>query len=129
MTLSNDCPQRRSQQFTFLRRELLQKVASTAALLFVPRTQPVLEFPKKYGTPQFRIGDLVASDWLDEFDEPVIDFGEILGVRWLPEGHSGFSANSWVYYVYWTHSTCGASDSYPCYDGEPTEADQLRLAP
>ncbi|MEG4317696.1 MULTISPECIES: hypothetical protein [unclassified Microcoleus] len=96
---------------TFPRRELLQKIAS-AALLFVPR---------------FRIGDLVASDWVDEFDEDVVDFGEVLGLRWLPESHSGFPANSWVYYIYWTHSTCGADSCYPCYDGEPTGAEQLRL--
>ena len=113
--------------FTLPRRELLQKTASAALLCFAPRSQPAREFSTKYGTPQFRIGDLVAEDWLDEFDEQATDFGEILGVRWLPEGHSSFSANTWVYYIYWTHSTCGASFCYPCYDGEPTEAERLRL--
>lgn len=127
MTFLDDCLDGRSQHFTFPRRELLQKIASAALLFFVPRSEPVFEFPSKYPAPRFRTGDLVANDWVDEFDEDVVDFGEVLGVRWLPEGHSGFLANSWVYYIYWTHSSCGASSCYPCYDGEPTGADQLRL--
>ena len=117
----------RSQHFTFPRRELLQNIAAAALLFFVPRSQPACKFSTKYGTPQFRVGDLVVSDWVDEFDEHVVDFGEVLGARWLPEGHSGFPANSWVYYIYWTHSTCGLGYAYPCYDGEPTGADQLRF--
>lgn len=127
MPQPNGCPQGRSQEFTFFRRGFLQKAASAALLPFLPRSQPVDSFFGGRPLPQFKIGDLVAEDWLDEDDESATDFGEVLGIRWLPEGHSSFPANTWVYYVYWTHSTIGSASCYPCYDGEPTEARQLRL--
>jgi hypothetical protein len=84
-----------------------------------------------YPSPEFSIGDLVASDWEpDDDDAPeefVTDFGEILGMRWVPEP-DGYSlvSNTWVYFVRWTHSTCPDLLPEPCYDGEPTEASQLR---
>ncbi len=130
MTFLDDCLDGRSQHFTFPRRELSQKIASAALLFFVPRSQPVFEFPKKYPAPQFRIGDSVVSDGIDEddeVDEDLVDFGEVIGLQWLPEDYSGFPANSWVYYIYWTHSTYGVPSCYPCYDVEPTGADNLRL--
>ena len=127
MPHSADCPEGRSQLFTFARRDFLQKAASVALPFLVPRSQPVDSFFGGRPLPQFKIGDLVAEDWLDEDDEGATDFGEVLGVRWLPEGHSSSPANTWVYYVYWTHSTTGSTYCYPCYDGEPTEANQLRL--
>ena len=127
MTFLDDRLDGRSQLFTFARRDFLQKAASAALPFLIPRSQPVDSFFGGRPLPQFKIGDLVAEDWLDEYDENATDFGEVLGVRWLPEGHSSFPANTWVYYVYWTHSTTGSTYCYPCYDGEPTEADRLRL--
>ena len=134
-----DCPQGRSQHFTFARRELLQKFASATALFFlprpqqvVPRSQPADSFFGGRPLPQFKIGDLVAEDWINDSDdengedENYTEFGEVLGVRWSPEACSCYPANTWLYYIRWTHSTCPGY-SYPCYDGEPTEAKQLRL--
>jgi hypothetical protein len=119
--------QGRSQLFMFPRRDFLQKAVSAALPFLVPRSQPVDSFFGGRPLPQFKIGDLVVEDWLDEDDENATDFGEVLGIRWLPEGHSSFAANTWVYYIYWTHSTTGSTYCYPCYDGEATEADRLRL--
>lgn len=119
--------QGRSQHFTFFRRKFLQKAASAALPFVVSRSRSVNSFFGDRPLPQFKIGDLVAEDWLDEDDENATDFGEVLGIRWLPEGHSSFAANTWVYYIYWTHSTTGSTYCYPCYDGEATEADRLRL--
>ncbi|MEG4345531.1 hypothetical protein QUB70_19975 [Microcoleus sp. A003_D6] len=128
MTFLDDCLCGRSQLFTFARRDFLQKAASVALPFLVPHTQSVDCFFAGRPLPRFKIGDLVAEDWLDDDDdEESTDFGEVLGVRWLPEKHSSFAANTWVYYVCWTHSTTGSTCCYPCYDGEPTEADRLRL--
>ncbi|MEG4857753.1 hypothetical protein QUB75_09000 [Microcoleus sp. K1-B6] len=130
MPLSADCPNGRSQLLMFPRRELLQKIASAALLFFVPRIQPVT-LSKSYPSPAFNIGDLIASDWVDDDDEDApdsaTDFSEILGMRWLPESESGLAANTWVYFVRWTHTTSGLDYLYPCYDGEPTMASGLRL--
>lgn len=127
MPTSARFPDGRSQVFTFPRRDFLQKAASAALPFLVPRSKPVDSFFGGRPLPQFKIGDLVAEDWLDEYDEDATDFGEVLGVRWLPEKQSSFPANTWVYYVYWTHSSTGSAYCYPCYDGEPTGAEQLRL--
>ena len=124
------------QTFVFPRRELLKNWAAIASLLLLPRTQPqpapVEPQPSvtksSYPSPEFKIGDLIASDWEGEFGEDYIDFGEILGVCYLPEAQSIFPANTWVYYVNWTHSNCGADYYYPCYDGEPSCGSELRLA-
>jgi hypothetical protein len=132
MPTSARFPDGRSQVFTFPRRELLQSLASVALPLLIPRSQPVDSFFGGRPLPQFKIGDLVAEDWINDSDdedgedEHYTEFGEVLGVRWLPEGHSCYPANVWLYYICWTHSTCPGY-SYPCYDGEPTEADRLRL--
>lgn len=114
----------------FPRRELLQKIASATLLFFVPRIQPVT-LSQSYPSPVFNIGDLIASDWVNDDDEEApdsaTDFGEILGMRRVLEAESGFSANTWVYFVRWTHSTIGAYSFYPCYDGEPSRECDLRL--
>ena len=127
MTISSDYPQGRSQHFTFPRRELLQRLASAALLCLLPCPQPATHL-KRLPEPEFAIGDLIASDWEpDDDDAPdsVTDFGEVLGMRWLPEAESSFvAAKTWVYFVRWTHSTIGASS---CYDGEPSRACDLRL--
>ena len=109
------------------RRELLAKSLVIGAASLLPESQ----FKSSYPPPEFKIGDLVASDWEpDDDDAPefATDYGEILGMRWLlnPEG-SWAPANTWVYYVCWTHGTCGSDTCYPCYDGEPTRACDLRL--
>ena len=131
MTLSDDCLDGRSQLLMFPRRELLQRLASATLLFFVPRIQSATFPLNGYPLPEFNIGDLIASDWGDGDDEDApdsaTDFGEILGMRWLPESESGLAANTWVYFVRWTHSTCGAYSCYPCYDGEPSRACDLRL--
>ena len=131
MTILGDCPVGRSQDFTFSRRGLLQGLASMALPFFVLRSQSVGSFFGDRPLPKFKIGDLVASDWEpddDDAPECATDFGEILGVRWLPEAEGSWSpAHTWVYYVYWTHSTCGCDISYPSYDGESTRECDLRL--
>lgn len=81
--------------------------------------------------PEFKIGDLVAYDWEpDDDDAPefATDFGEVMGMRWVPkpDGHCS-AVNTWVYYIRWTHSSCPDILSEPCYDGEPTYSSDLRL--
>jgi hypothetical protein len=55
------------------------------------------------------------------------EFGQVLGMRYLFEAQSSFPANSWVYYVNWTHSTTGLEFCYPNYDGEGSRESDLRL--
>lgn len=127
------CPDGRSQNFTFPRRELFQKVAA-ATLPFLVLRKPLVPPLNGRPLPKFNIGDLVASDWVDEFDEDVTDFGEVVGLCYLSEcdnffrERSGLRANDWAYYIYWTHSTCGPDISFPCFDGEAIAAQELRLA-
>jgi hypothetical protein len=113
--------------FAFSRRDLLRKLSAIGALSLLPKLQPKFSYP----SPEFNIGDLVASDWEpDDDDAPefATDYGEILGMRWMPEAEGNWTpAHTWVYYVYWTHGTCGSDICYPCYDGEPTRACDLRL--
>lgn len=127
------CPDGRSQHFTFFRRELFQKVvAATLPFIVLGKPSSTLSI-NGYPLPEFNIGDLIASDWAssddDDDDAPdfATDFGEVLGLRWLPESESGLEANTWLYFVRWTHSTCGAYSCYPCYDGEPSRGCDLRL--
>lgn len=115
------------QALTFPRRELPGKLLAIGATLLLPKRQPKSAYP----SPEFKIGDLIASDWEpdeedDDAPDSATDFGEVLGMRWLPERENGFEANTWVYYIWWTHSTCGGT-CYPCYDGEPTRGCDLRL--
>ncbi len=109
------------------RRELLAKSLALGAAALLPEPQS----KSKYPPPEFNIGDLVAADWEpDDDNAPKIatDYGEILGMRWLPEPEGSWAlAHTWVYYVYWTSGTCGSDICYPCYDGEPTRACDLRL--
>jgi hypothetical protein len=116
-----------SQNFALSRRELLGKSLAIGAVSLL--SEPQSKFP--YPPPEFKIGDLVASDWEpDDDDAPewATDFGEILGMRWLPQAEGTWSAaHTWVYYINWTHGTCGSDICYLCYDGEPTRACDLRL--
>jgi hypothetical protein len=116
-----------SQDSVLSRRDLLGKLSAIGAASLLPNPQ----FKSSYPSPEFKIGDLVASDWEpDDDDAPefATDYGEVLGMRWLlePDGIWA-SGNTWVYYVNWTHGTCGPSSCYPCYDGEPTRGCDLRL--
>jgi hypothetical protein len=115
------------QNSTLSRRELLGKSLAISAVSLLPKPQPKSSYPP----PEFKIGDLVASDWEpdeedDDAPDSVTDFGEVLGMRWLPEAESCFAAHTWVYYIWWTHSTCDGT-CYPCYDGEPTRGCDLIL--
>jgi hypothetical protein len=116
-----------SRNFARSRRELLGKSLAIGAVSLLPNLQPKSSYPP----PEFKIGDLVASDWEpDDDDAPELatDFGEIVGMRWLLEPESGWApANTWVYYVRWTHSNYGLDSCYPCSDGEPTRGCDLRL--
>jgi hypothetical protein len=118
-----------SQDSALSRRELLGKSLAIGAVSLLPKPQPKSSYP----SPEFKIGDLVASDWEpDEEDDDApdagTDFGEVLGMRYVlqPESSGWVTANTWLYYVLWTHSTSDAS-CYPCYDGEPTRGCDLRL--
>jgi hypothetical protein len=124
-----------SQNSVLSRRELLGKSLVIGAVSLLPKPQPkVPKFQPKssYPPPEFNIGDLVASEWEpDEEDDDAsdsgTDFGEVLGMRYVlhPESSGWATANTWLYYVLWTHSTSDAS-CYPCYDGEPTRGCDLR---
>jgi len=128
MPTSARFPDGRSQHFTFPRRELLQKAAALASLCLLPKSQPTSLYP----SPEFKIGDLVAQDWEpndDEAPEFATDFGEILGMRWIPEPDSYCSvANTWVYFVRWTHSTCPGCLPEPYCAGELTLSSDLLVA-
>jgi hypothetical protein len=118
-----------SQSSALSRRDLLGKLSAIGVVSLLPKPQPKALYP----SPEFKIGDLVASDWEpddDDDDAPewATDYGEVLGMRWLPEPEGSWaSANTWVYYINWTHGTCGSDICYPCHDGEPTRACDLRL--
>lgn len=119
------------------RRELLQGLVLAPLPFLAPRIRSFASPLSKYPPPEFAIGDLVATDWIDDENpdkpEPATDFGEVLGMRWVSENDVGVStyplpANSWVYYVNWTRSTIGCESCFPCYDGESIFECDLRLA-
>jgi len=113
--------------FKFSRRELPGKLFAIAGAFLLPeRRSEVLLAPTKV-QPKFKIGDLVAEDWLDEDDEVATEFGQVLGMAYFLKAQSCFEADTWVYYVNWTHSTCEADFAYPTYDQEPSRESDLRL--
>lgn len=114
MTISGDCPQGRSQDFTFLWRGLLQGLAPKVLPFLLPRTQP------QYGLTPFAIGDKVADHWIDEFEIEQIEYGEVMGVCWHPR------EQAWAYLVDWTHGTMPPY-AYPCFDGHLLIGGDLRL--
>jgi len=84
--------------------------------------------PHLYPLPKFKIGDLVADDWVDEFGQEITDFGEVRGICYLPEDDFDCPANTWIYFIYWIRTTsCNADFGYPCFSGEPMAGDKLRL--
>ena len=130
------------QNLTFSRRELPGKLFAIAGALLLPERQPkvlvtptevqpkpqpeVLVIPTEV-QPNFKIGDLVAEDWVNDDDEVETEFGQVLGMAYFKKAQSCFEANSWVYYVNWTHSTSDADFAYPTYDQEPSRESDLRL--
>jgi hypothetical protein len=116
------------QTLTFPRRELPGKLLALVLALLLPKPQrEALVTPTKV-QPKFKIGDLVAEDWLDEYDATATDFGQVLGMAYFQEAQQQyFEADSWVYYVNWTSSTSEAGFAYPTYDQEPSRESDLRL--
>ncbi len=115
------------QNSTFSRRELPGKLLAIAGALLLPeRRSEILVAPTEV-QPKFKIGDLVAEDWVNENDEIDTEFGQVLGMAYFKTAQSCFPANSWIYYVNWTHSTCEADFAYPTYDQEPSRESDLRL--
>lgn len=114
--------------FACSRRALPGKLFAIAgALLSAERRSKILAAPTEV-QPKFKIGDLVAEDWPGENDEVFTDFGQVLGMSYFKEAQQHyFEANSWVYYVNWTHSTSDAGFAYPTYDQEPSRESDLRL--
>jgi hypothetical protein len=116
--------------FACSRRELPGKLFAIGVALLLPERQPkVLVTPTKV-QPKFKIGDLVAEDWVndeDDDDKVETDFGQVLGMAYFQEARQYFEADSWVYYVNWTSSTSDAGFAYPTYDQEPSRESDLRL--
>jgi len=130
------------QNLTFSRRELPKKLFAIAGVLLLPKPQPeALVTPAEVQLkpqselqptptkvqPKFKIGDLVAEDWVNDDDEVNTEFGQVLGMAYFKKAQSCFEANSWVYYVNWTSSTSEADFAYPTYDQEPSRESDLRL--
>lgn len=116
------------QNVKFPRRELPGKLLAIGVALLLPERQSKILVSQTDTQPKFKVGDLVAEDWVDEFDQDATDFGEVMGMRWVLEPDSFSSTpKTWVYFVRWTHTTCGLDSLYPCYDGEPTRECDLRL--
>lgn len=133
MTFTQPLSSPGSQTFVSSRRSVLGKLVAVAVATAAAKrsAQLPLPLPGSYPLPEFAIGDLVAQDWEpddDEAPEFATDFGEILGMRWIPEPDGYCSvANTWVYYIRWTHSSCpGVLPESYC-DGEVTLASDLRL--
>lgn len=118
---------RDSQNFACSRRELPGKLFAIAVAIVASKRQPkVLLLPTEV-QPKFQMGDLVAEDWVNDDDEVNTEFGQVLGMAYFKKAQSCFEANSWVYYVNWTHSTSDADFAYPTYDQEPSRESDLRL--
>jgi hypothetical protein len=127
MTFSDGCPCGRSQFLTFPRRGFLQKTASVALLFLASRSQLIVAALKGRALPKFSLGDKVATNWSDDWGGHYLDFGEVVGLCYLPP------ENTWIYYVNWTHSNCTDDNirnpnHYPIFfEGESEITDRLRL--
>jgi hypothetical protein len=116
-----------SQNFACSRRELPGKLLAIAGAFLLPERRSEIPVTPTEMQPKFKIGDLVAEDWVNENDEIDTEFGQVLGMAYFKTAQSCFPANSWIYYVNWTHSTCEADFAYPTYDQEPSRESDLRL--
>jgi len=111
---------------THSRRDFLQGLSASLPFLF-PRSQPIKSFSSDRPAPKFCIGDLIAADWVDEFGEDIIEFGEVVGLCYLHEGGRSYPDNDWVYYIRWTHNTSDPdSPGFPCFEWEPSTGDDWR---
>lgn len=115
-----------SQNFVCSRRELPGKLLAIAGALLLPERRSKILAPTEV-QPKFKIGDLVAEDWLNEDDKLESEFGQILGMAYFKEAQRCYEGNTWVYYVNWTHSTSDADFAYPTYDQEASRECDLRL--
>lgn len=116
------------QNFACSRRALPGKLFAIAGAMLLPERRSEISVTPTEVQPEFKVGDLVAEDYADEFDKNATDFGEVRGMSYVPNSISGCSPNTWVYYVYWTRTTSGCDSSYPCYDDtQPVTRDRLRL--
>jgi hypothetical protein len=116
------------QNFACSRRELPGKLLAIGVALLLPERRSEILAISTEVQPKFKIGDLVAEDWVNDDDEVKTEFGQILGMAYLKEAQRNyFEANTWVYYVNWTHSTSDSDFAYPTYDQEPTRECDLRL--
>ena len=124
MTFTDDCPGGRSQDFTLPRRGFLYKAASVALLFLASRSQLIVAALSGRALPKFSLGDKVAAEWSDDWGGHYLDFGEVVGLCYLPP------ENTWIYYVNWTHDNCTDADIqkfYPVFDEESEITDRLRL--
>jgi hypothetical protein len=119
------------QKFACSRRELPGKLFAIGVALLLPERRSEVPAILTKVQPKFKIGDLVAEDWVndeDDDDKLETDFGQVLGMAYLQEAQQQyFEADSWVYYVNWTSSTSDAGFAYPTYDQEPSRESDLRL--
>jgi hypothetical protein len=127
MTFTEGRPSGRSQDFTLPRRGFLQKTASVALLFLASRSQLIVAALKGRALPKFSLGDKVATDWSDDWGGHYLDFGEVVGLCYLPP------ENTWIYYVNWTDTNCTDADIRNChrypvfFEGEAEITDRLRL--
>jgi hypothetical protein len=111
----------------FPRRGFLQKIASVALLFLASRSQLIVAALKGRALPKFSLGDKVATNWSDDWGGHYLDFGEVVGLCYLPP------ENTWIYYVNWTHTDCTDDNiynpnHYPIFfEGESEITDRLRL--
>ncbi len=103
----------RSQKSIFSRRKFFHKTASVLPLPIVLHRQPSIKLPDKYPAPPFQIGDIVADEWVDEFETKHCEVGEVVGLCWHPTNHR------WEYHINWIAGH-GPEMNYPCFDGHLT---------
>lgn len=71
-------------------------------------------FLSRLPAAEFAIGEIVASDWDDEFGVRQVEIGRVVGTCWHPRHQQ------WEYLVDWLKG-CGPSEAYPCFDGHLVE--------
>ena len=112
------------QNSALSRRDLLGKSVAIALAAAATRWLPkFVQLPQKYPVSPFQIGDIVADDWIDEFEVEQTEIGEVVGICWHPKNQR------WEYHVNWTGGTMPA-EYYPCYDERLTSHEvgaELRL--
>ena len=102
------------QTFALTRRELFVKSwAIAVAVAAAKRLPKFVQLPQKYPMPPFKIGDIVADAWIDEFEVEQVETGEVVGICWHPENQR------WEYHINWLAGTM-PDKYYPCYDGHLT---------